>query len=308
MAEEIQTAGSASGDSKTRAMVFVHGAGDWPEAYWTNIINKPEFNGLVFTPIGVRYCQVFQSTQANDARTSPDATRFQNDFIGLIAWERLSLEMSAHGATLPGNLAALLNPVNFLNSGLDPQKAFLGFMSQMLFGIDFVKLVDLITATQLPNGLPIPSVASDVFLYLYNPGIARQVRDQLAAGLMQAKEFDEIVLVSHSLGTVIAFDVLLQNPDYIPKISYWFTLGCPLHKVMRLRPIALPSPLPHAQIAHWYNLYDTADIVASPLGPAVDISGCFVHDIFVKVGDGMPQAHDYFGNAASRELIAKSVA
>jgi hypothetical protein len=289
-------------------MVFVHGAGDWPEAYWTDIISKPEFNGRVFIPIGVRYCQIFKSEQARIARTSPDATRFQNDFIGLIAWERLSLEMSARGSNMPGNLAALLNPANFLNSGIDPQKAFLGFFSQMLFGIDFVKLVELITQTQLPNGIRIPSVASDVFLYLYNSSIARQVRDQLAAGLMQAKEFDEIVLVSHSLGTVIAFDVLLQNPEYIPKISYWFTLGCPIHKVMRLRPIALPSPLPHAQIRNWLNIYDSADIVASTLGPAVDIAGCFVHDIFVKVGNGMPQAHDYFGNAASRELIARAVA
>jgi pimeloyl-ACP methyl ester carboxylesterase len=308
MSEPTQPAGSAGSASKTKAMVFVHGAGDWPEAYWTEITNRPEFDGLVFTPIGVRYCQIFQSDLANQARTSPDATRFQNDFISLIAWERLSLEMSARGSTMPSNLAALLNPVNFNNAGIDPQKAFLGFFSQMLFGIDFVKLVDLITQTQLPNGIQIPAVASDVFLYLYNPSIARQIRDQLAAGLAQAKEFDEIILVSHSLGTVVAFDVLLQNPEFIPKISYWFTLGCPIHKVMRLRPLALPSPLPHAQIRNWFNIYDSADIVAGALGPSVDISGCFVHDIFVKIANGMPQAHDYFGNAASRSLIARAAA
>ena len=308
MAEAIDFASASGGTSKTKAMVFVHGAGDWPEAYWTEIIEKPEFNGLVFTPIGVRYCQIFQTDRARDARISPDATRFQNDFIGLIVWEQLSLEMAARGSKMPSNLAALLNPANFVNSGIDPQKAFLGFLSQMLFGIDFVKLVDLITNTYLPNGIQISSTASDVFLYLYNPIIARQVRDQVAAGLAQANEFDEIVLVSHSLGTVIAFDALLQNPEYIPKISYWFTLGCPIPKVMRLRPIALPSPLPHAQIRNWFNLYDSADIVAGVVGPSVDTAGCFVHDIFVKVGNGMPQAHDYFGNAASRTLIARSVA
>jgi hypothetical protein len=81
MAEAIQPAGSSGGGSKTRAMVFVHGAGDWPEAYWTNIINKPEFDGRVFTPIGVRYSQLFQTDRARSARSSPEATRFQNDFI-----------------------------------------------------------------------------------------------------------------------------------------------------------------------------------------------------------------------------------
>ena len=39
MSEATQPAGSGGGTSKTRAMVFVHGAGDWPEAYWTDIID-----------------------------------------------------------------------------------------------------------------------------------------------------------------------------------------------------------------------------------------------------------------------------
>lgn len=290
-----------------KAVVFIHGAGDWPDEYWNDIINKPEFKGLVFTPIGVRYCQVFQTDQAQAARASPDATKFQNDFIGLIARERLALEMSARGTNLSGNLPALFNPAILSGITSDPQKEFLGMLSQMLFGIDFVKLVDQITSTQLPNGIPIPSVALDVFLYLYNAVIARKVRDQLVVGLTQAQEYDEIILVSHSLGTVIAFDTLLQNTEFIPKISYWLTLGCPIGKVMHLRSIPLPTPLPHAQIPNWFNIYNTADIVASALGPVVDLSGCLVHDIFVKVADKMPDAHDYFGNAASRTLIANTL-
>jgi hypothetical protein len=75
-----------------------------------------------------------------------------------------------------------------------------------------------------------------------------------------------------------------------------------------LCPIVLPLPLPHAQIRNWFNIYDSADIVDSALGPAIDIAGCFAHDIFIKVGKGMPQAHDYFGNAASRVHIAKAMA
>ena len=224
-----------------KAMVFIHGAGDWPEGYWNDIINKPEFDGLAFTSIGVRYCQAFQTDRGKTARVSQDAKSFQDNFINLIARERLSLEMSARGANLPSNLPALFNPANLPNFTIDPQKAILSLLSQVLFGIDFVKLVDQITHSQFPNGIGMPTVAQDVFLYLYDAVIARKVRDQLVVGLTQAQEYDQVILVSHSLGTVIAFDVLLQNTEFIPKISHWLTLGCPIHKVMRLRPIPLPS-------------------------------------------------------------------
>jgi hypothetical protein len=296
-----------TGNAKRQAMVFIHGAGDWPDGYWNDIINKPEFTHLDFTPIGVRYCQVLQTDQSKAARVSQDAKSFQDNFVNLIARERLLLEMSARSANLPSHWPALFNPANLPNLTIDPQKAILSLLSQMLFGIDFVRLIDQITHTQFPNGIGMPTVAQDVFLYLYNAVIARKVRDQLVVGLTQAQEYDQVILVSHSLGTVIAFDVLLQNTEFIPKISHWLTLGCPIHKVMHLRPMPLPAPLPHAQIPNWFNLYDSADIIASALGPAVDISGCFVHDIFVKVGNGMPQAHDYFGNAASRTLIANTL-
>jgi hypothetical protein len=45
-------------------------------------------------------------------------------------------------------------------------------------------------------------------------------------------------------------------------------------------------------------------IKGDSLGPAVGLFGCHVHGIFVKVGDGMPPARDYFNNDASLELIA----
>jgi hypothetical protein len=287
-------------------MVFVHGGGDWPDGYWNDIINKKQFDGLIFTPIGVRYSDIFQAPQAIVARAMPSAQKFQNDFVNLIARERISKQVAARGLSLPGNLAALLLP-GAINLTIDPQKAILSILSQLTFGFDLARLVNEITSAQLPNGISIPSAALDVYLYLYNDPVAGQVRDRLVASLTQAQAYDEVILVSHSLGTVVAFDVLLQHAALMPKISHWLTLGCPIHKVMLLRPRPLPMPLPHARIPNWFNIYDTADIIAGTLGPSIDLLGCFVHDIFVKVGDAMPQAHDYFNNDASLQLIADTL-
>ncbi len=297
----------AGGNSKGKVAVFIHGAGEWPDGYWNDIIDQAPFKGLTFGTIGVRYSQIFETDQVSAAGSSADAKQFQSDFINLLAWERIVSQVTAGGIGSLGNLPSMLLPGGIPMLSLDPQKIILGALSRALFGIDFVQLTDQISATPFFNDNPLTIMVEQVSRYLYDAQTANLVRAQLIAGLEQAQAYDEIVLVSHSLGTVVAFDVLNLRNDFIPKISHWLTLGCPIHKVMHLRPEPLPSPLPHAQIPNWFNIYDTADIVASPLGPAIDLHGCFVHDIFVKVANSMPAAHDYFHNLPSLEVIADTL-
>ncbi|NNF23552.1 MAG: hypothetical protein HKN63_01920 [Rhodobacteraceae bacterium] len=98
-------------------------------------------------------------------------------------------------------------------------------------------LASLATAT-LANELVIRTATSDMGAYLMRRKIGSDVRERLQAPLRRAiRRGDDICLVSHSMGCLVAYDVLwkfshlseyahvreAENP-----IRCWLTLGCPL--------------------------------------------------------------------------------
>lgn len=108
------------------------------------------------------------------------------------------------------------------------------------------------------SGVSIALATHDVYSYLRNPGvrdtIERGVRAALTPGV-------PTVVVSHSLGTVVAYNLLRREG----KVQGWvvpllITLGSPLAITAIKRAIA---PLEHPQCAAaWFNAMDDRDVVA----------------------------------------------
>ena len=72
----------------------------------------------------------------------------------------------------------------------------------------------------------------------------------------------EAVVVSHSLGTVVAYNVLMSRSAPFPdvKVPLFVTLGSPLAVnavKSRVRPHTFPTP-----VGKWYNAMDPDDVVA----------------------------------------------
>ena len=108
------------------------------------------------------------------------------------------------------------------------------------------------------SGSGIALATHDVYLYLRNPG----VRDEIEEGVRQALVPGvPTVVVAHSLGTVVAYNLLRREG----KEQGWIvpllvTVGSPLGVTAikaALRPIRHP-----ACVAHWYNAMDRRDVVA----------------------------------------------
>ncbi|CAD6516303.1 hypothetical protein [Paraburkholderia metrosideri] len=101
----------------------------------------------------------------------------------------------------------------------------------------------------------------DVFLYVTRPG----VRDAVDKTVRAALSSQPTVIVSHSLGTVVAYSVLSTDQRTL-SVPLLVTLGSPLavRPVRDLfRPIAFPDP-----VETWYNAFDPHDAVAMyPLNP-----------------------------------------
>lgn len=137
----------------------------------------------------------------------------------------------------------------------------------------------VLAALRVLDGIPgvsgqiIALVTHDVFMYLRNIGIQRIIDE----GLQRAVTPDEeTVIIGHSLGTVVAYNVLTHKAPANWLVTSLITLGSPLGVsaiVDRLAPISFPG-----DIESWFNAFDPADTVALhpldsrhfPVTPAVE--------------------------------------
>ena len=94
----------------------------------------------------------------------------------------------------------------------------------------------------------------DVFLYTTRAGVRDDINHIVASQLTE----EPTVVVSHSLGTVVAYSILTSDLRRL-QVPLLVTVGSPLGvRAIRdqLRPLHYPS------VEGWYNAFDTRDVVA----------------------------------------------
>jgi len=150
--------------------------------------------------------------------------------------------------------------------------------------------------------------------------VARKVIRRRLIKKIRLNKHKKIMLVSHSMGSIIAYDVLLHALPNV-KIDTLITLGSPLGLPMIKREIFKELnmefdankklPTPENVIGHWYNLSDVHDAISADhyleddytsnslgIGPK-DIEIVNTYEI-----NGVPNAHKSFGYLRSPEMIA----
>jgi hypothetical protein len=108
------------------------------------------------------------------------------------------------------------------------------------------------------SGASVALFTKDVYHYLKNPGI----RDPIDTGVRNAFTSGvETVVVSHSLGTVVAFNVLRRDGEIAGwKVPLFVTLGSPLAVKVIKKSLA---PINHPKCAtKWFNAMDDRDVVS----------------------------------------------
>ncbi len=153
--------------------------------------------------------------------------------------------------------------------------------------------------------ISLTDTVNDIVQYFYNPSMRSAIQKRLHDRLAEATAaFDHTILVSHSLGTVIAYDVLRQKAASY-NVHTWFTTGSPLAKLAQLGQVTKDiGQIAGESISTWNNLYDSGDVVASAL------STCFsfpIKDLIVENGAGILNSHNYWGNDAVAGLVADVV-
>jgi pimeloyl-ACP methyl ester carboxylesterase len=123
----------------------------------------------------------------------------------------------------------------------------------------------------------IKKAAMEAYYYLFDkeytrPGdgtrfrVREELRTRLLEQLRQAQDrADTTVLVSHSMGTMVAYDVLRNCADRCPPVDTLFTLGSPLGIQEVQDELKAPGAervdFPAATLQRWINVYDPLDPV-----------------------------------------------
>ncbi|ABV38354.1 serine protease, subtilase family [Shewanella sediminis HAW-EB3] len=117
----------------------------------------------------------------------------------------------------------------------------------------------------------------DVHHYLFNVeysprtddtfSVQDEIRNRFIKALEQARKKEgPLIVVSHSMGTVIAYDCLTRDPR-CPKIDSLITIGSPLglDEIQdKLQPEwTRENGFPGTIMENWFNIYDRLDPVAS---------------------------------------------
>jgi hypothetical protein len=120
-------------------------------------------------------------------------------------------------------------------------------------------LLSLLDRNSAVSARLVALVTADVAKYLTDAALRQTINKGVLAAI---KHEQEAVVVSHSLGTVVAYNVLMSRPAAFPnvKVPLFVTLGSPLAinaVKSRLRPHTFP-----AAVGDWYNAMDPDDVVS----------------------------------------------
>jgi len=153
----------------------------------------------------------------------------------------------------------------------------------------------------------------DLHRYRHHPVTRRDVRERLREALREAHvERRAIMLIAHSMGSVVAYDVLSRSARDLPglHIAHFVTLGSPLGLAGIAEIVAGPLRVPEC-VARWSNLADPSDYAAQwntrlsndyrPNRAGVVVSDRLVSNGYVN-GSGKPNTHKIYGYLRTPEM------
>ena len=201
-------------------------------------------------------------------------------------------------------------PLNIQSTTEIPQLPFfranqsLKFSTHLYLLTQFIKDKTLKEFVSVLNNFPklhenlIHKFLIETYFYLANPDFMEEVHQRILASL---EEDEEHIIVAHSLGTVIAFNLLQQLKSKY-NIERFITLGCPLaFKVIQSKLIQ-PIERPVSLRGEWLNFYSSEDFLTT--FPLVDAPFDFQPKIInIAISTFISTPHEIIGYLQHPDVI-----
>ena len=260
-------------------VVWVHGIGPTVAGYsndWTQVYNQ-YLNFTITDYIEVLWADVYNSTA--------------NKIAPLEMQEQLAVAQVRKNLT-----TVLLARV----TALAQNPTLLGEWAQITSRVA--------TGQVLPPWVVNPDAYIGQFvLYLVNSDVRNAVKEKMKEKLRPlAGSCDNISIIPHSWGTVVAYESLLDLETEMPvlQIAHLFTLGSPLWLVQSL--LEDTSGRKPSNVVNWVNIHAQGDMIGAGLTPAFQVDADYTVPDF---GGGDPHG-SYFvpGNVVvQRDIVAAAI-
>ena len=141
--------------------------------------------------------------------------------------------------------------------------------------------------------------------YINDKVLAARIDKKVASSIFDGKP-DPVIVVAHSLGTVVSYRVLVGAGAASRQVPLFVTLGSPLSARM-FKPILPPrGTMPKPPIGRWFNARNKQDFVT--LGRAITGESIGFSDVndCVDVADSDPDKHSivqYLSSPAVAKVI-----
>jgi C-terminal processing protease CtpA/Prc len=293
-------------------VVYIHGAGNKPD---TATLKRGWDLDLFQRDMGDRsvmtyYADVLHRTRA---RIGADACATDDAVNGLVAALSTDGAATDHGLPVSPLLDADLGAVASTEEG----QAFAARLQAEIAGHPAARARFPDPTTGV---LPLPSFIEELILrellrrlvpdaeaYFFKPRKRDRMRARLRSTLKAVQ--GPAIVVSHSLGTAIAYDVLREPAFGARDIPLFVTLGSPLgYQEIQARvttPLRVPRP-----VDRWTNAADRLDVVALDTGLNNDFNGG-MKLIDVRVDNISPNHHaacGYLRTEAVRTTVGSALA
>ncbi|AEF41266.1 lipase family protein [Hoyosella subflava] len=137
--------------------------------------------------------------------------------------------------------------------------------------------------------------------YVKNDGLRGAILERI---LDHLPSYGDVVLIGHSLGSVISIDLLDHLSDNL-NIRRFITIGSPAHsRALHEGSERLLKKFPYGRVDDWSNFLDTRDIVTGGRGLAGTFPGA--QDFIIDNG-ASHSASAYLGHSAVARLVAQMV-
>jgi hypothetical protein len=241
--------GRATAFGGTRHLLFLHGRGqqgrdpDLLRRQWTAGLNQGlTLAGLAGIDPGDVYFPFYGDVlvEPTDARESVAAGSDNAAYAEIVGEAATELGM----------------PPELAGNGLATEEGLPGFASGVLSRLH--QQLSWIAARSALDNILIGQIFHDVATYLDNDAVRRRVLDTV---METVPDSGRLVLVSHSLGTVVAMDLLHRLPAAL-EVELLVTAGSPLGLDAVYRRLQPPGANRPNNVQRWINAWYAGDPVA----------------------------------------------
>lgn len=260
--------GSVARAAGARRLVFVHGRGQAPDDTAAQKCGQPPFDG---PSLKEAWTKDFQAGLTASGGALPSGLDIGLPFYGCKLQEYviqsqlpMSSDLLAHGGSTDDDyldFRAEMTQTFAADAGITQKDIEREFGDDPTpHGPENYKWV-IATVRAIDKHVPglsasfLEEFMRDVYLYCRFPKVRADIDGIVRAAITP----EPSVVVAHSLGTVVAYNVL-RNDQRSLTVPLFVTVGCPLAiRAIRktLAPLTDPQP-----VGSWYNAFDPKDIVA----------------------------------------------